>query len=321
MMRESIENFAEQFAYNPVIENKENWHKADKFLVCGMGGSHLQGEILQLLKPSLDVLVYQDYGLPLFIGKDRMVIASSYSGNTEETLSAFHEAREKGFSLAASSVGGKLIVLAQEHKVPYVQIPDTNIQPRSALGYALRALLKLAGEEELLRETSQLAPLLRSKEFEKPGELLAQKLKGKVPVVYSSRRNQILAYNWKIKFNESAKIPCFYNVFPELNHNEMTGFDIINSTKQLSEKFVIVLLKDSEDDPRIQKRMEVLEQQYKKRGIQIEDIKLEGQGLSERIFSSLVLADWTAWHTSQLYGTEPEQVPMIEEFKKLIEQQ
>jgi glucose/mannose-6-phosphate isomerase len=318
MMKEFIENFAKQFEYEPAIENKENWYKAKKFLLCGMGGSHLQGDILQMLNPTLDFLVYSDYGLPENIGKGRLIIASSYSGNTEETISAFKEAQAQGFPLVVSSVGGKLIELAKEHNVPYVQIPDIGIQPRSALGYTLKALLKLTGEEDLLVEIKKLAQSFSSATFEQEGKELAQKLSLKIPVIYSSRKNEPIAYNWKIKFNESAKIPSFLNVFPELNHNEMTGFDVIGATKELSGKLVILLLKDANDHPRIQKRMEVLLRLYKERGIQVEVKEFVGENLQERIFSSLVLADWTAWYTAKEYGTEPEEVPMIEEFKKRI---
>jgi glucose/mannose-6-phosphate isomerase len=318
MMKEFIENFAKQFEYEPAIENKENWYKAKKFLLCGMGGSHLQGDILQMLNPTLDFLVYSDYGLPENIGKGRLIIASSYSGNTEETISAFKEAQAQGFPLVVSSVGGKLIELAKEHNVPYVQIPDIGIQPRSALGYTLKALLKLTGEEDLLVEIKKLAQSFSSATFEQEGKELAQKLSSKIPVIYSSRKNEPIAYNWKIKFNESAKIPSFLNVFPELNHNEMTGFDVIGATKELSGKLVILLLKDANDHPRIQKRMEVLLRLYKERGIQVEVKEFVGENLQERIFSSLVLADWTAWYTAKEYGTEPEEVPMIEEFKKRI---
>ncbi|MDA1337443.1 MAG: bifunctional phosphoglucose/phosphomannose isomerase [bacterium] len=318
MMRESIESFAKQFEYEPVIENQEKWGKAEKFLLCGMGGSHLQGDILQMLAPTLNFLVYSDYGLPKNIEKDRLIIISSYSGNTEETVSAFQEATEKGFPLVVISVGGKLIELAKEHQVSYVQIPDTGIQPRSALGYTLRALLKLTGEENLLKEVGILAQKLLPASFEHEGEELAKKFLEKIPVIYSSRSNEPIAYNWKIKLNESAKIPSFYNVFPELNHNEMTGFDVIDSTKDLSGKLVLLLLKDANDDLRIQKRMEILESLYREKGVQVEVKELQGESIGERIFSSLLLADWTAWHVAKLYGTEPEQVPMIEEFKKRI---
>ena len=318
MMKESIENFAEQFSYNPVIENQENWGRAEKFLLCGMGGSHWQGDIVRLLCPALDLAIHSDYGLPRYIDKKRAVIASSYSGNTEEPISSFMEAKEKGFSLAVSTTGGKLLEMAKGNTSPYIQIPDTGIQPRSALGYATRALLKLVGEEAMFEEVGELAKKLSPVDLEKKGEELAKALFGKVPVIYSSRRNGAIANNWRIRFHESAKIPAFSNVFPELNHNEMTGFDVIDSTKGLSENIAFVFLKDSQDDERIQKRMEVVKEQYRERGLQVEALELEGEGLGKRIFSSVVLADWTALHTAKLYGTEPEKVPMVEEFKRRI---
>ncbi|OHA65863.1 MAG: bifunctional phosphoglucose/phosphomannose isomerase [Candidatus Wildermuthbacteria bacterium RIFCSPHIGHO2_02_FULL_49_9] len=317
-MKEAIEKFAEQFLWEPILANEENLKRTGKYVLCGMGGSHLQGDILQMLNPGLDLLVHADYGLPENITPDRLVIASSYSGNTEETLSAFQAAKEDSSPLAVSSVGGKLIELAKKHGLPYIQIPDTGIQPRSALGYTTKALLKLVGEEGLLKEAGALAETFFPKDFEQEGKELAQRLFGKIPVIYSSRKNLPIAYNWKIKFNESSKIPAFYNVFPELNHNEMAGFDVIDSTKVLSKKLCVIMLKDNQDHPRIQKRMEVTGKLYQDRGVQVEEVLLRGERPLKRIFSSLLLADWTAWYTAKEYGTEPEQVPMIEEFKKLI---
>ena len=98
----------------------------------------------------------------------------------------------------------------------------------------------------------------------------------------------------------------------------MAGFDVIDSTKVLSKKLCVIMLKDNQDHPRIQKRMEVTGKLYQDRGVQVEEVLLRGERPLKRIFSSLLLADWTAWYTAKEYGTEPEQVPMIEEFKKLI---
>jgi len=320
-MEEAILNFAKQFEYEPEIENADKLQKLQKFILAGMGGSHLQGEILQAVCPTLDLVVHRDYGLPELSEsalKNSLIIASSYSGNTEETISAFEEAIEKGYPVAASSIGGKLIELAKQHKVPYVQIPDTGIQPRSALGFTFKALAKLTGQEEVLRDAATLASQLAPEEYEEKGKALAATLKGSVPVIYSSRRNESVAYNWKIKFNETGKVPAFYNVFPELNHNEMTAYDVTDSTRSLAENFQFIFLKDSEDHPRIQKRMEVLEKLLKDRGLPVEVVSLEGSSYLFKIFSSLILADWTAFYTAKQYGREPDQVPMIEEFKKLI---
>ncbi|MFA5937162.1 MAG: SIS domain-containing protein, partial [Candidatus Paceibacterota bacterium] len=153
---------------------------------------------------------------------------------------------------------------------------------------------------------------------EEIGKTLAQKIKNYVPIVYASSRNLSLVYNWKIKLNETGKIPAFYNVLPELNHNEMTGFDVKDSTEELSNKFYFLILKDKEDNSKILKRIDVLEKLYKDRNLEVETIEIKGENIWEKIFSSLLLADWTAYYTALEYKQDPEQVPMVEEFKKLI---
>ena len=320
-MYDVIKNFNEQFEYEPKIENSEGLGTYKKFIVVGMGGSHLAGDLLLLWNPCLDIVAHMDYGLPVMSDADlkkSLIIISSYSGNTEETISAFEEAREKGLHVIVISVGGKLIELAKERGVPYIQMPNTGIQPRSALGFGFRAMLKAMGEAQALRELKELTSSLDPGSYEERGKDIAKKLSGKVPVIYSSRANQAIAYNWKIKFNETGKIPAFYNVFPELNHNEMTGFDVTDATKKLSENFYFFILRDREDDPRILQRMEILTRLYKKRGLPADIIDIEGQGRFHKMFSSLVLADWIAYYVAEQYGLESEQVPMVEEFKKLI---
>jgi glucose/mannose-6-phosphate isomerase len=321
MMEDAIRNFAKQFAYQPVIENQDALARKPWFLVVGMGGSHLGGDMLLRLKPTLPLRVHMDYGLPVLPPgelEESLVICSSYSGNTEEVLEAYENAREQGLDLAVIAVGGTLIEWAKRDGVAYIQMPDTHIQPRSALGFSVLAHLKLIGEDALLSDISGLAGTLKPEEVESAGKVLAEKIKGYVPVVYSSHTNWTLAWNWKIKFNETGKIPAFHNIFSELNHNEMTGFDVQESSRQLSDGFYFIILKDSDDHPKIQKRMDVLKKLYEGRGLQVEMIKLEGKTLGEKMFSSLVLADWTAVHSAALYGLESEQVPMVEEFKKMI---
>ena len=232
-MSEAIKNFTKQFVYQPKLENEARLKRSDKFIVCGMGGSALGAELLRTANPYLDIIVHRDYGLPALSEEElkmRLIIVSSYSGNTEETLDAFETAREKHLALAALSIGGKLLELAKKYGIPYVQMPDTGIQPRSSLGFQVRILLKIMGEEKGFREAGMLAKILNPLLFEKRGKELANELRGSVPVIYASTRNLPIAYNWKIKCNETGKIPAFYNVFPELNHNEMTGFDLSLNT-------------------------------------------------------------------------------------------
>ena len=150
------------------------------------------------------------------------------------------------------------------------------------------------------------------------GQKLANELRSKIPVIYASARNAAVAYNWKIKMNETGKIPAFYNVIPELNHNEMTGFDVSEKTKKLSENFHFVFLTDAADHSQIKKRMTVCKKLYENRGLAVTTIALSGDAVFEKIFNSLLLADWAALHTALSYGVSPDGVPMVEEFKKMI---
>lgn len=318
-MEEAIRNFCSQLKYQPKIENQEKLKSFKRFVFAGMGGSGLSAGLLKIARPETDIIIHRDYGLPAAENfRQRLIIVNSYSGNTEEALSAFQTAQDKNLPLLAISTGGRLIELAKRHQAPYIPMPLIGIQPRLSLGFNLRALLKALGDEPALRETAELAGTLEPNQFESMGKVLAQKLKGFVPIIYSSAKNKTLAYIWKIHFNESGKIPAFFNTFPELNHNEMQGFDLTPSNRSLSKKFSFILLQDAEDHPKIQKRMAVTKKLYEDRGLPVEVLDLEGGSAWEKIFNSVALAAWTAFYTAKLYGAEPEQVPMIEEFKKLI---
>lgn len=323
-MRETIKNFNKQFEYEPVVENAEKLGEYKKFIVCGMGGSHLAADILnagyayrQAGDYDLDIVIHNDYGLPSHIS-DALIICNSYSGNTEETISAFNEVIDKKLPIAVVATGGKLIELAKKNTVSYIQMPATGIQPRLALGFNLRALAKIMGREDVLQETRILAEELKPMDYEGAGNDLAKLLKGRIPVIYASGRNFAVVYNWKIKFNETGKIPAFCNIFPELNHNEMTGFDAKNFTRGLSEKFYFIFLKDEDDHRKNIKRMEVTEKLYRDRNLSVEVIEMAGKSRLHKIFSSLILADWASFYTAEQYGLDAEQVPMVEEFKKLI---
>lgn len=317
-MRETIKNFNKQFEYEPVVENAEKLGEYKKFIVCGMGGSHLAADILRACDFNSDIVIHNDYRLPPRTA-DALVICNSYSGNTEETISAFDEAIDKKLPVAVVATGGKLVELAKQNKIPYVQMPATGIQPRLALGFNLRALAKIMGREDILQETRILTDELKPMDYESVGNDLAKRIKGRVPIIYASSRNFAAAYNWKIKFNETGKIPAFCNIFPELNHNEMTGFDVKNSTRDLSEKFYFIFLKDKDDYPKNIKRMEITEKLYLDRNLSVEVIEMTGKSRLQKIFSSLILADWASFYTAEQYGLEAEQVPMVEEFKGLIQ--
>lgn len=321
MMNESIKNFSKQFSWQPKIENQANLDHRQKVIVCGMGGSHLAADILKDARPGLQISIHSSYGLPAWSQEELekcLIVLSSYSGNTEEVLSAYDEAIKKNLSVVVLTIGGQLLSQAKKDGVAYIQMPDTGIQPRLALGYSFIALAKILGDNELLNSAKQLGDTIQSDGLEKTGKDLAEVLKGYVPIVYVSHRNYSVGYNWKIKLNETGKIPAFCNVLPELNHNEMNGFDVQDSVVGLSEKFYFVFIKDNEDSDRVSLRFEVLQKLYKNRNLPVHILNMKGNSRLEKIFSSLILADWVAFYTALNYGLEPEQVPMVEEFKKLI---
>lgn len=321
-MRESILKFAEEFSWEPAIANEARLARKEKMIVAGMGGSPLAADLLLAIDPTLNIIVYKDYGLPLILplkvrgAEGVMMIAISYSGNTEETLDAFEEAGKQEIARAVITKGGKLLDRAREEGVAHVQLPDTGIQPRMATGFIIKALAALMGFETLKKALTVLADILKPAELEESGHALAGRFGDKIPLTYASTRNRAVAYNWKIKFNETAKIPAFSNVFPELNHNEMNALP--DEQAGLSSQFYTIILRDLNDHPRIKKRMEALAELYQKREAPIEIIDMRGNTFLERVFSSLLLADWSALALAEINGVDPSEVSIVEEFKRFI---
>lgn len=321
MLKNDILNYAKQFAYVPEVKNANNIGEFESVVIGGMGGSGLPAGLLRAVKPEFDITAHHEYGLPKFIEHDkerRLLIAISHSGNTEETIDFCKTANDRGFKIAVIASKGKLLDIAEAKGLPYIDLPGDDVQPRMSLGYMLRAILKLIGEEDLYEEAGGLTETLKPEEFEGKGKELAEKLFGHVPIIYASRDNQLIGYNWKIKFNETSKSPAFYNTFPELNHNEMQGFDVADSTRKLSENLHFIFLEDENDYPRIRNRMNVTAKLYDDRGLKLERVSIEGKTKLEKIFNTLTLGDWTAYYLAKEYGNEPEKVPMVVEFKKLI---
>jgi glucose/mannose-6-phosphate isomerase len=300
-MEKAIRNFSNQLRFEPIIENKEALISTKNFIVCGMGGSHLAADLLKTWNPSFNLIIHHDYGLPVL------------SNNLNKAIA-------KKLPVACISTDGKLLELAIEYKKPYIRIPDTGIEPRSALGFSIVSLLKLMKEEQALLEIKKIADSIDMDKAEKEGKILAGKLKNFTPIIYASTRNEPIAYNWKIRFNETGKIPSFYNTLPELNHNEMVGFDGEKKTKKLLKNFYFIFIEDKTDHPRILLRMEILKEILKKKGFPMVTLKLEGKNIWEKIFFSLLIADWTAYYIAEQYGLKAQETEIINRFKDIIKE-
>jgi len=327
-MKEIILNFPKQFKVGfRAAQNINIKPKLKKVCICGMGGSALPANLLAMVleeyKEKLSLTIQRDYTLPSSVDRQTLIVCISYSGNTEETISCTKEALKRKLKIVLISSDGQLEKLAKRYSLPFVRI-EKGYPPRMALGYLFGALIGILNAlkfipASLKKELIELEGTLKPEQLEKEGKSLATKLKGRVPVIYASNRLKYLARIWKIKFNENTKIPAFWNYFPELNHNEMTGFEQGNhKLLSINNKLYLILLQDRDDHPRNKKRMELTLRVLKKRNIKGEIVKLKGKTFLERVFNSILLSDWVSYYLAKAYGVDPIPVKMVEEFKKLM---
>jgi len=294
----------------------------DNVIVSGMGGSAWPAEIIESWQP-VNLRVNRNYQLP-FCSPKTLTIFVSYSGNTEECLSAYKQALKKNVPAIAVTSGGKLEELCQENNTPCIKIP-TGLVPRMATGHIFTALYSILKNSNLIPDKSQeileMAKNLDPSKQKDQAAKLTKKLKNKIPLIYSSEKLKVLGFIWKIKINETAKSPAFANFFPELNHHEIEGMSHEKEC-DFSDKsiFQCLILKDDQDHPRVQKRMDLTASILNKTGLPTEIIDLAGQTKLEKIFSSILLADWTSYYLAKEYQTDPLKTDSIEEFKKQMKE-
>lgn len=295
----------------------------DSVIVVGMGGSGLAGELLKGVAKEIGlqvpVFTWKDYGLPeaqVFGAEKPLYVFVSFSGNTEETLSGFKVAlktrglRSKAYSVAAVTHGGELARLAHRAGIPFVLFPAQDLNPRQHTGrmfYALTQILCAAGL--IPKEVSSYTQLSPAR-FKKDGRGLAQRLRGKIVLIYTDQGNYGVGCTWKAKLNETAKQVAFLNVLPEMNHNEIAGL------AHPKTKFTALFISDAED--RLRKRIQVNLKLLKKKGVAAEEISLIGETRLEKMWNSIMLADWTAYELAKLNGVDPAENKTIEELKKLM---
>lgn len=319
-MEEQILHFADQFAWEPHVENAERLpeHTAS-LIVCGMGGSHLGARLLLRHDPTLDIRIHSDYGLPsepVERLRTSLIVASSYSGETEETLDAARTASDAGFAVAVVTTGGALADFARERDLPLILLEKQSVEPRMAVGASMIALARLMRASALEKEIRETGTAIDVRAGEVTGTALAEHLAGSIPVVYASALNTSLAYFWKIAFNETGKIPAFYNLFPEVCHNELSGFDAVPSAKNLSSSLHILELHDTDDHPRIVKRMRIMRALLEARGVTVTTVELTGHTGLEKALYGVLAGIWTAVAIAKKYQAPDAATPLIAEFKK-----
>jgi len=296
-------------------------------IFCGMGGSAIPGELFQTLNnqlklTDLSVFLRRNYGLPPQANKDSLIVCDSYSGNTEETLSCFNEALEKKLKILSLGSGGELFELSKKHNIPFAKMP-AGYPPRSAIGFTFSAVLKLLSLAGIIEEQDEklleLEEILEPQKIEPFGQELAESLLGKIPLIYTSDKWWSLGKIWKVNFNESAEIPCFFSILPELNHHEMVGFTDHGPYSNHS-NFRLLILKNTTEGERILKRMWLTAEILRENGVLSQVIKINGRNSFEKMFSNILLSYWTSYFLALRYHVDPSTQDITEEFKRRMEQ-
>lgn len=301
-------------------------------VVTGLGGSAIGGDLLRsylLDEIKIPFQVNRNYYLPEFADDKTLVIASSYSGETEETLSAYEQAVKKGCKIVCISSGGKLSVMAANSGHFPITVPK-GFQPRCALAFSFFPLLMLLGKLGLVKERDSeilnLIEFINSKkeiytDINSPLNTAisnAEHISGRIPIIYSSNDLlDIVNLRWRGQFSENSKSLAFGNFFPEMNHNEIVGWQ---ENSEILRNFAVLFLKDRDDNPRILKRLKVTKEILEPyRGIDIE-IESEGNSRLERIFDLVYLGDWISFYLAIMYKTDPSPIEKINILKnKLME--
>lgn len=301
-------------------------YPVENIVFSGMGGSALAA-LLAKTWPGFKVPfeVTRGYHLPAHVGTKTLVIASSYSGNTEETISALHDAEKMGAHIICVSSGGKLEELAKEKGHLWVKLP-TAAQPRFAVLYSFKAFITVLEKAGFVNHDSAEKELHETAEFLKnhlssfsptvpTSKNLAKKLAldiiGLSPVVYGGPLMAPVAYKWKISFNENAKNVAWWNEFPEFNHNEFMGW----ASHPIDKPYAIIDLRSSFEHERIQKRFELTAKLLSGRRPSPHTIQAEGETLLEQMLYMMALGDFVSLYVALLNGINPTPVELIEKFK------
>lgn len=294
-------------------------------VVAGMGGSAIAGDFLQTLcydRAPCPVQVVRDYGLPAWVGPDTLVVASSYSGNTEETLAAFGVARARGARMLVVTSGGELGERARREGLPWVRVP-AGLPPRGALAYLLIPLVVLLdrvagglGGAEALEEAvallktlgTELAP--ESLLVRNPAKELAAWLEGRVPVVYGTELTAAVAYRWCTQLEENAKVIALCGAIPEIDHNAIEAWAATGGGP-----WAVLFLRDGGEHPRIARRLSATRAIAEGR-VPTRETRARGRGRLARMLWLTHLGDWVSYYLALLRGVDPWTVATLEDFKR-----
>jgi glucose/mannose-6-phosphate isomerase len=299
-------------------------------VVCGMGGSGVGGDVLRsLFSGTLPVplVVVKGYSVPAFCDGDTLVLASSFSGHTEETVAAYRQAVAKGCRVLTFSGGGELAALSEADQVPHVRLPDDVSMPRAALGYLAGAPIGVLDTMGLIPPASEgiesaallleglaarLGPGIGSEANE--AKALAAWIGDRVPVVWGSEGlAETAAVRWKTQVNENAKGPAWAAVLPELDHNEVEGW-----TDGTGSGFAAIVLRHPGEHPKTARRVEATIEAVAPSGLEVREVKASGDGPMDWLFSLVMLGDFATTYLAVARGQDPMPIPVLTGLKRRL---
>ena len=299
----------------------------NKVVILGMGGSAIGGDLVSSLavaEAKLPIVICRDYNLPAFVDAKSLVIASSYSGMTEETLSSFKQSLETESKKLVITTGGKLRTMAEERNIPVFSF-DYKSQPRAALAFSLLPILGflqklgfISDKSAEVAETVQVLQELSQRINEgvllshNPAKQLAQRLSGHLAVIYGAGIVSEVAHRWKTQLNENSKAWAFYEVFSELNHNAVVGYQF---PSELASKIVVVLLRSTSLERRIQLRYRVTSKLLDQAKVQYQFVDGQGTSPLSQVMSLVLFGDYVSYYLAILYQIDPSPVKAIDYLK------
>ena len=303
--------------------------KIDNIIITGLGGSAICGDILKNFlcnELSIPLAVNRTYDLPLYAGENTLVVASSYSGNTEETIAALKSAIKKKCLIVAMTTGGEVERLARENKICIAKLRE-GYQPRYALYNSFFTLLRIMQELNIIDSqdsiVANIIDLLKNLSNEWGQETgaafeFAAAIKDCIPVIYSATDlNDSAGKRFKAQLNENSKVHAWAGEYPEMNHNEIVGWE---SVKESGLKYKAITIMDNDISPRINKRIAIVNDLFSKEGIDILSIKGNSISFKERLIEVIYFCDWVSYYLALLNKKDPGEIDFIHALKKRMEE-
>ena len=321
------ENLSDAFELGESIMLKQDYIGIKSVVIAGMGGSAIGGDVVSVLEKDIinvPIIIIRGYSVPNWVNENTLVICSSYSGNTEETLAAFNDATKKGAKICGITTGGSLADKLSQDNKDLILIPS-GLQPRAALAYSFVPMIKLLQKMNVIKTRINswlpivIDSLQKSRELysidshENPTFELASQIYDKVPILYAdSSSMSIAASRLKGQICENSKMLCYHNELPELNHNEIVGWE---NNPNLFDHLFLIWLADREDNQRVKHRMKITQTILNDKNIEQYIIEMTGNIFQDRFLNMINYGDWLSYWCAIAHKTDPSPVNNISRLK------